>query len=120
MALTKQEAIDRLRQNKCKVTPQRDIILDVLLSADGYITVKDIHERISQLLPHISLDTVYRNLELLACIGVLTKANIGHNMVYEMHKNAHTHIMKCLSCGKIEELDICPLDYCINRIKTFR
>ncbi|AEE97115.1 Fur family transcriptional regulator [Mahella australiensis] len=118
--MTKQQAIDVLREHNYKLTPQRDIIMDTLLSIDGYATVKYIYERVKGKLPCISPDTVYRNLEILSSIGIVDKSNVGSNMVYEMHRDAHTHIMKCLMCGKVEKLDICPLDYCLNRIKDFQ
>jgi Fur family zinc uptake transcriptional regulator len=118
--VTKEEAVNILHEHGCKLTPQRDIILNTLLSIDGYTTVKDIYSNIKKEQPCISPDTVYRNLELLSSIGILDKTSMGRSMVYEMHRSAHTHIMKCLMCGKVERLDICPLDYCLNRIKDFQ
>jgi len=117
--MTKQEAINILHKSNCKLTPQRDILLDILLANEGYLMATDVYNRIKDYFPSISPDTVYRNLKLLYSIGILSKSNIGRNTMYEARKNAHTHIMRCLICGKQKELDICPLDYCLSGIKNF-
>lgn len=117
--MTKKDILNKMRNSNFKVTPQRDLIIDIMLNTQGYLPVKTIYQKVKESFPQVSLDTVYRNLSLLNDIKILNEATIGNNIMYEIKKNAHEHIMRCLGCGKTYELDICPLDLCINELDDF-
>ncbi|MEQ6359235.1 Fur family transcriptional regulator [Thermoanaerobacter thermohydrosulfuricus] len=115
----KQEAIKKLKEHNYKLTPQRELILDIMLNQQGYLSVRQIYEKVKEVFPQVSIDTVYRNLSLLKDINILNETTIGNNIMYVMRKEIHSHSMRCLKCGKIFELDICPLELWINQIKDF-
>ncbi|WP_028991584.1 Fur family transcriptional regulator [Thermoanaerobacter thermocopriae] len=115
----KQEAIKKLKDHNYKLTPQRELILDIMLNQQGYLSVREIYEKVKEVFPQVSIDTVYRNLSLLKDINILNETTIGNNIMYVMRKEIHSHTMRCLKCGKIFELDICPLELWINQIKDF-
>ena len=115
----KQEAIKKLKEHNYKITPQRELILDIMLNQQGYLSVREVYERVKEVFPQVSIDTVYRNLSLLKDINILNETTIGNNIMYVMRKEIHNHTMRCLKCGKIYELDICPLELLINQIKDF-
>ncbi|MEW8998131.1 MAG: Fur family transcriptional regulator [Thermoanaerobacter sp.] len=115
----KQEAIKKLKDHNYKLTPQRELILDIMLNQQGYLSVRQIYEKVKEVFPQVSIDTVYRNLSLLKDINILNETTIGNNIMYVMRKEIHSHTMRCLKCGKIFELDICPLELWINQIKDF-
>ncbi|MBE3592285.1 MAG: transcriptional repressor [Thermoanaerobacter sp.] len=115
----KQEAIKKLKDHNYKLTPQRELILDIMLNQQGYLSVREIYEKVKEVFPQVSIDTVYRNLSLLKDINILNETTIGNNIMYVMRKEIHNHTMRCLKCGKIFELDICPLELWINQIKDF-
>lgn len=115
----KQEAIKKLKEHNYKLTPQRELILDIMLNQQGYLSVRQIYEKVKEVFPQVSIDTVYRNLSLLKDINILNETTIGNNIIYVMRKEIHSHTMRCLKCGKIFELDICPLELWINQIKDF-
>lgn len=117
--MTKEDILNKIKNNNFKITPQRELIIDIMLNSQGYLSVKDIYSKVKDSFPQVSLDTVYRNLNLLKDINILREATIGNNIMYEVQNNIHEHIMKCLKCGKIFELDVCPLDLCINKIDDF-
>lgn len=117
--MTKEDILKTIKSNNFKITPQRELIINIMLNSDGYLSVREIYERVKSSFPQVSLDTVYRNLSLLKDINVLSEATIGNNIMYEIHKDMHEHIMKCLKCGKIFELDICPIDLCRNKLDGF-
>ncbi|SNX53291.1 Fur family transcriptional regulator [Thermoanaerobacterium sp. RBIITD] len=117
--MTKEDILNKIKNNNFKITPQRELIIDIMLNSQGYLSVKDIYSKVKNSFPQVSLDTVYRNLNLLKDINILREVTIGNNIMYEVQNNIHEHIMKCLKCGKIFELDICPLDLCINKIDDF-
>lgn len=118
--MTKQEVINRLKNHRYKLTPQREILIDVFLNTEGYVSAKDVYQKVKTMFPQISLDTIYRNLQLLCDIHVLNSTSIGNNTLYEMKKQLHTHALKCIKCGHSFELDICPLDYCLNHLDEFK
>lgn len=115
----KQEAIKKLKEHNYKLTPQRELILDIMLNQQGYLSVREIYEKVKEVFPQVSIDTVYRNLSLLKDINILNETTIGNNIMYAMRKEIHNHTMRCLKCGKIFELDICPLELWVNQIKDF-
>lgn len=117
--MQKQEAIKKLKEHNYKLTPQRELILDIMLNQQGYLSVRQIYEKVKEVFPQVSIDTVYRNLSLLKDINILNETTIGNNIMYVMRKEIHSHTMRCLKCGKIFELDICPLELWINQIKDF-
>ncbi|HHW58568.1 MAG TPA: transcriptional repressor [Clostridia bacterium] len=115
----KQEAMKKLKEHNYKLTPQRELILDIMLNQQGYLSVREIYEKVKEVFPQVSIDTVYRNLSLLKDINILNETTIGNNIMYVMRKEIHNHTMRCLKCGKIFQLNICPLELWINQIKDF-
>ncbi len=85
-------------------TRQRDIILTVLKDMKTHPTVDEIYDRVKKQLPHISLATVYRNLEKLAENGMARVVNSGaRQMHYDGDMSNHYHI-KCIKCGKVADV----------------
>lgn len=85
-------------------TKQKRIILEELRSTKVHPTADEIYERVRRRLPHISLGTVYRNLELLAKKGEILKlVSSGSKMRFDGHTGDHLHI-SCIRCGKISDV----------------
>ena len=53
-------------QPQTRMTRQRMLILEELRSMCSHPTAEELYSRVRTRMPHISLSTVYRNLELLA------------------------------------------------------
>ncbi|QSZ28045.1 transcriptional repressor [Aceticella autotrophica] len=117
--MMKSEAIQKIKENNYKITPQRELILDIMLNTQRYLSVKEIYEKVKEIFPQVSIDTVYRNLSLLKKINIIVEVKICSNVMYEVQKDLHGHVMRCLQCGKIYELNMCPLDLFIDQIKDF-
>jgi Fur family ferric uptake transcriptional regulator len=70
-----------------------------------HMSAKEIHSSLYKSHPSIGLSTVYRTLELLARIGIVTKLILGDGESrYEFkssEKDEHHHHLICTSCGKI-------------------
>ncbi len=105
--------LEKLRENGYKITPQRQEILKAILSCPGPQSAEEIHQRVTAKHPNISLDTVYRNLNVLLSIDLVCKFNlIEGKSSYEINKgNSHHHHLVCLKCGTAEPVDFCPLKY---------
>lgn len=100
----------KLKQHGYKITPQRQAILQCLLDHPGHHSAEEIHQIIKTSYPHISLDTVYRNLHTMVSLGLVMALNFadGRNR-YEIATEEHHHHLICLSCGQSEQIDFCPL-----------
>lgn len=92
-----------------RMTKQRRVILEELRMFHTHPTADEIYERVRTKLPHVSLGTVYRNLELLSRSGVIRKLEIGgQQMRFDGELNKHQHI-RCIRCGRIDDLRGDPL-----------
>jgi len=86
-------------------TPQRRVLLDVLQDIDGHVTGAELVERSRAIDPTTTPSTVYRTLEVLEDIGVVSHSH-GLEGRQEFHVNPaedHGHLV-CSSCGKTWEL----------------
>lgn len=105
------EMIGKLKDKGFKVTPQRRAIIEALLFLEKPPTAKEVLEIVRSKFPEISLDTVYRNLNLLAEIDCLIQINLKNSETsrFEVLKDHHHHLI-CLGCGEAVCLDSCTLD----------
>jgi len=58
---------------KLRMTRQRELILNAVSSTRSHPTADEVYRQVRRRLPHISLGTVYRNLEVLAEAGLLRR-----------------------------------------------
>jgi Fur family ferric uptake transcriptional regulator len=96
--------IEELQARGMRATPQRAIIFEAIEKLEGHITAEDIYEKIKAVNAYISLATVYRTLELLQELNLITPTNLGGSQTYFALKDhgSHHHLV-CLQCGGIEE-----------------
>ncbi len=106
-----EQLLQRLREMGCKLTPQRRMILDVLLgAADEDLTADDIYQKTRAIYPDMGLDTVYRNLRLLVKLSVVEEVKLpGKLAQYSLNRRAHQHGLVCLDCGAEIPLRHCPI-----------
>lgn len=109
--MNNKEIIQQIKEKGYKITPQRRAIIDALLLPGRPPTAKEILEKVRNTFPEISLDTIYRNLNLLADIGFLIQINLKNSETsrFEVIKHHHHHLI-CLGCGEAICLDHCVLD----------
>lgn len=62
-----------LREGGVRITRQRAVLLDVLAMADDHPDAVELHRRAEQVVPGISLSTVYRTLTALEERGVILR-----------------------------------------------
>lgn len=113
--MVKQEdpALEQLRKNGYKITPQRQEIVRALRDNPCPLSAEDIHQKIADQYPNMSLDTVYRNLNLLQELDIIIECNFRDGKSrYELNSGEkHHHHLICLKCGCTETVDFCPLKY---------
>ncbi len=87
-------------------TKQRTVILSKLRDVTSHPTADEIFSMTREMLPRISLGTVYRNLELLARQGEIQCLESGVSQKrFDGNPLPHHHI-RCEECGRIGDLDI--------------
>ncbi len=93
-----------------KYSRQRESIKEFLASTTDHPTADTVYLHVRKEFPHISLGTVYRNLNLLADIGEavkITTSNGGDR--FDARTTPHYHVL-CTKCGSLSDLFIDTLE----------
>jgi Fur family ferric uptake transcriptional regulator len=95
----------RLRSGGYRITPQRQLVLEsVERLAHG--TPEEILAEVQKTASGVNLSTIYRNLEVLEEVGLVTHAHIGHGAPTYHSVDDHVHIhLVCDRCGAVQSLD---------------
>jgi len=89
-----------------RLTKQRQVILDQLKKHKDHPGADTIYTEVRQILPKISLGTVYRNLELLSESEVVSKLEYGSGQKrFDPNPMPHAHF-RCLECGGVEDIPL--------------
>lgn len=107
-----------MSDTKLRYSKQRETIYDVLKNDCTHPCVDDIYTKVKQLLPDISLGTVYRNLNLLADHHRITRLDIGDGVIrFDARMDSHFHMI-CKQCGSIQDIVCQPaiLEELINKV----
>jgi Fur family zinc uptake transcriptional regulator len=109
--MTVDQILQRMKEMGCKLTPQRRMLIEVLLhGADTEWTADQIYQQIKAVYPDVGLDTVYRNLRLLVKLGLVHEVKLpGQLSHYSINRDEHQHGLVCLECGKEIPLKQCPI-----------
>jgi Fur family ferric uptake transcriptional regulator len=96
---------DRLRARGLRWTPQRRILVDVLSRTDGHVTGAELVERCRTVDPDTIPSTVYRTLDVLEELGVLSHSHgaDGREEFHVLPAEEHGHLY-CRRCGGQWEL----------------
>jgi Fur family ferric uptake transcriptional regulator len=87
-----------------RVTRQRTIILEELRKVAVHPTADEIYAIVRRRLPRISLGTVYRNLDLLAEQGEISKIeSAGNSKRFDGNIRPHQHV-RCQKCGRMADI----------------
>jgi len=114
------EICEKIQEKSYKVTPQRQVILKVLLeNIQKHLSAEDVYEIVKKKHPEIGMATVYRTLDLLVELGILQKMDFGDGKTrFELNDENvhHHHHLICLKCGKVLEFALDLLDDLEERI----
>lgn len=98
---------ESLRGNKLKATPARLSILDLLAHSQKPLSIKDIYVKIKGA---IDTATLYRTVETLQSIGLVTLIDFKHGHAhYEFNTGNHHHHLICEGCGIVVDLAKCDV-----------
>ncbi|MDD3704940.1 MAG: Fur family transcriptional regulator [Clostridiaceae bacterium] len=92
-----------------KLTEQRKFIIEVFNENPGHHTAHEVFDLVKCKLKGINFSTIYRNLELLSTLKIISKMYIQSGIsYYELCGSGHHHHLICKGCGETREVDICP------------
>jgi Fur family ferric uptake transcriptional regulator len=96
---------DRLRARGLRWTPQRRILVEVLAGTDGHVTGAELVERCRAIAPDTIPSTVYRTLDVLEELGVVSHSHgaDGREEFHVLPTAEHAHLY-CRRCGGTWEL----------------
>ena len=105
-----EETIEELKrivkQKGLKYTEQREIVLIILMNADGHLSAEEIYNEIKTKYEdsNVGIATVYRALAFLEEVNLITSLTFGTDgKKYESNAKEHHDHLICTSCGKIVE-----------------
>jgi Fur family ferric uptake transcriptional regulator len=110
------ELAERLRERGYRMTPQRQLVLEAVTEL-GHANPEDVHAWVRGKAEGINISTVYRTLELLEEIGLVTHAHLSHGAptYHAAGSPQHAHLV-CHSCGVIAELEPADLGSLIETV----
>ena len=109
---------ERLIASGVRLTPQRFMVLEAIATQPGHTTAEQILARVQEHYPHVNKTTVYRTLELLSELGMVTITHLGGNQAtYELRESPHHHLI-CKRCGVIHDLPDAALNSLRELIAT--
>jgi Fur family ferric uptake transcriptional regulator len=117
---------ERLRARGERVTPARLAVVEVLAATEEHLSAEQIGERAEALRPGIHRATVYRALDALGELGLVTHVHLGRvGTTYHLAGDLvakHLHL-RCSECGKVLDVagDILdPVNRKLHRELGFR
>ena len=109
-----------LRDIGLPVTHQREVVADVVFSAEGHLSVDDIAASLRERGERIGKATIYRTLDLLVRSRLVAEHDFGEGFKRYEHRLSshpvHEHLI-CLECGKVIEFESNELFSVENRVK---
>ncbi|MBD1373805.1 transcriptional repressor [Hazenella sp. IB182357] len=98
-------AIEMLKENGVRMTPQRHAILNHLYASLEHPTADEIYKSLESQFPNMSVATVYNNLRVFKEAGLVRELTFGDaSSRFDANILDHYHVI-CQTCGKITDFD---------------
>ncbi len=114
------ELAKSLRARGYRLTPQRQLVLAAVTEL-GHATPEDVHAWVRDRAEGVNISTVYRTLELLEDLDLVTHTHLGHGppTYHAATLDAHAHLV-CRTCGSVEEVQPALVQDLVDRLATER
>lgn len=98
--------VSKLAELGYRMTPQRLMIVTAVENAADHTSAEEIFGQVVQKYPNVNISTVYRTLDLLEELHMVTKTDLGSGSVrYHPVDKGHHHHLVCRDCGALINLD---------------
>ena len=107
-----------LRRRHLRLTPQRRAVVAALAEFEGHVTAAQLVERCLEKDPAFVPSTVYRTLDVLEELGLVTHIHgaDGHEAFQPAVEAPHAHLI-CRNCGSAREIPAADLDDFIRMLR---
>ncbi len=98
-----------------KVTPQRELLFRLLHGNTSHPTADSVYSAAVEVMPTMSLKTVYQVLNDLKALGELQTIEVGTGAVrFDPNTGDHHHLV-CNGCGVVHDIEINASDLVLAR-----
>ena len=108
------QLVQTLKERGHRLTPQRQMILDAIEMTKGHVSAESVHAKVTAQFPQVNISTVYRTLELLQNLGLVTHTHFDDGIaLYHLAEDSNHQHMVCRTCGSEREIaveELLPLD----------
>jgi Fur family transcriptional regulator, ferric uptake regulator len=111
---------EALRARGMRLTNQRQLVLDAVRSL-RHGTPEQIHARVAERATGVNITTVYRTLDLLEEIGLVTHTHLDHGppAYHSTDEDSHVHVV-CRRCGRVFAAEPSLLQPIADRLRADR
>jgi len=108
---------DELRARGYRLTPQRQLVLEAVYELQ-HGTPEEIGARVRRTAAAVNSSTVYRTLELLEQLRLVSHTHLGHGAptYHPASASEHLHLV-CRDCGAVTEIDVGLADELVARVR---
>ena len=116
--LAVEAAAAALHERGERMTAPRRAVIHAMARQPGHLTAEQVAEAIGEGAVPVHLTTVYRTLERLTELGIVTHVHVGHGpTAYHLADSAHLHA-QCRVCDRVIDLPVDLLDAVAARVLT--
>ena len=109
---------DKLRSAGGRITVARRALVLAIVDANSHVTAEDLAAHVQSRHPDVHLSTIYRTLDALEGLGIVTHVHLGHGRaVYHLAEDGHLHLV-CQSCGAVIEIPASLLAPLADRVRA--
>lgn len=96
---------DDLRARGYRLTPQRELVLEAVQLLD-HATPEEVLTRVRKTARGVNISTVYRTLDLLEKLGLVSHTHLGHGApaYHATTQPDHVHLV-CRHCQRVTEVE---------------
>lgn len=105
------QLVNTLKERGHRLTPQRQLILDAIEDSEGHVSAESVHAKVAAQFPQVNISTVYRTLELLQTLGLVTHTHFDDGIaLYHLAEDSDHQHMVCRRCGAEREIHVAELE----------
>jgi Fe2+ or Zn2+ uptake regulation protein len=95
-----------LHENDLKITPQRRLILELLVDDRSHPTADQVYQQVISQMPNVSRTTVYNTLHELVALGILREVQdlSAGGLRYDTQPAPHHHLF-CTRCHRLVDIE---------------
>jgi Fe2+ or Zn2+ uptake regulation protein len=103
------------RSKGLKVTPQRELVFRLLHNNTAHPTAEAVYTAAVDVMPMMSLKTVYQVLNDLKALGELHAIDVGTGAVrFDPNTTDHHHLV-CTGCGIVHDIELDASELALTR-----